>query len=118
MLPPNVAAVVGGNILCASPSSGTCKTVGWASASSPLYPHALPGKAYLTGSLLSPSITIVFPAPFALTLSGQVSLAANSTTFTGVPDIPLTALQVTFAGGPDAVFDVSVPRPRAPLPRR
>jgi hypothetical protein len=105
VLQPNTAAVVGGNILCANPSSGTCKTIGSASASSPLYPHALQGKDYLTGSLLSPSITIVFPAPFAITLSGQVSLAANSTTFTGVPDIPLTDLQVTLAGGPDAVFE-------------
>jgi hypothetical protein len=105
VLQPNTAAVVGGNILCANPSSGTCKTIGSASASSPLYPHALQGKDYLTGSLLSPSITITFPAPFAITLSGQVSLAANSTTFTGVPDIPLTDLQVTLAGGPDAVFE-------------
>lgn len=46
----------------------------------------------------------MFPAPFALTLSGRVDLAKNTTTFTNLPDIPLTDLKVTLAGGPNAVF--------------
>jgi len=46
----------------------------------------------------------VFPASFALTLSGRVDLAKNTTTFTNLPDIPLTDLKVTLAGGPNAVF--------------
>jgi hypothetical protein len=33
-----------------------------------------------------------------------VNLTSNTTTFTGVPDIPLTDLAVTLSGGPDAVF--------------
>jgi len=56
------------------------------------------------GAGAAPAITIVFPAPFALTLSGRVDLAKNTTTFTNLPDIPLTDLKVTLAGGPNAVF--------------
>ncbi len=104
VLTPNVTAVLTGGILCTSPSLAGCKTVGSASATSPLYPKTLTGKTYLTGSFTSPAITIVFPAPFALTLNGSVDLATNSTTFKQLPDIPLTALQVTLSGGPDAVF--------------
>ncbi|MGA2011468.1 MAG: hypothetical protein ABSH51_13205 [Solirubrobacteraceae bacterium] len=105
VLSPNVAAVLTGGILCANPASGTCKAVGSASATSPLYPRPLAGAAYLTGSLTAPSITIVFPPPFALTLNGTVDLATNATTFTNVPDIPLTDLNVTLSGGPDAVYE-------------
>jgi hypothetical protein len=104
VLTPNVTAVLTGGILCTSPSLAGCKTVGSASATSPLYPKALTGKTYLTGSFTSPAITIAFPAPFTLTLNGSVDLATNSTTFKQLPDIPLTALQVTLSGGPDAVF--------------
>jgi hypothetical protein len=104
VLTPNVAAVLTGGILCTSPSLAGCKTVGSASATSPLYPKTLTGKTYLTGSFTSPAITIAFPAPFTLTLNGSVDLATNSTTFKQLPDIPLTALQVTLFGGPDAVF--------------
>ncbi len=104
VLSPNVAAVLGGGILCANPASGTCKPIGTASSASPLYPTPLVGKDYLTGSLAAPAIAIVFPPPFALTLHGTVDLASSTTTFTGVPDIPLTDLQVALSGGPDAVF--------------
>jgi hypothetical protein len=98
VLGPNLAAIA---LLCANPSTGTCTSVGSTSATSPLYPRTLIGKAYLTGqpgTLTSPSITLVFPPPFPLTLTGSVNLATNSTTFTGVPDIPLTDLQVALAG--------------------
>jgi hypothetical protein len=104
VLSPNALAVLNGGILCANPSSGTCKAIGTASSNSPLYPTSLAGKDYLTGSLAAPAIAIVFPSPFALTLSGQVDLATNTTTFNNVPDIPLTDLKVTLAGGPNAVF--------------
>jgi hypothetical protein len=104
VLAPNAAAVISGGILCTDPSFATCKTVGSASSTSPLYPKPLIGKTYLTGSLAAPAITIRFPTPFALTLSGTVDLATNTTTFTGLPDIPLTDLTVTLAGGPDAAF--------------
>jgi uncharacterized membrane protein YgcG len=104
VLAPNAAAVINGGILCADPSFATCKTVGSASSTSPLYPKPLIGKTYLTGSLAAPAITIRFPSPFALTLNGAVDLATNTTTFSGLPDIPLTDLTVTLAGGPDAAF--------------
>ncbi len=104
VLLPNVSGVVAAKALCADPSTGTCTPVGMASATSPLYPDALSGLAYLTGGYLSPALTIVFPPPFAITLTGQVNLKQNSTTFSGIPDIPLTNLDVTLAGGPAAVF--------------
>lgn len=111
VLSPNVSAI--GN-LCKDPSSGTCHPVGSASATSPLYPKALSGQAYLTGTpgvLASPSITIVFPAPFALTLSGAIDLSKNSTTFTGLPDIPLSDLKVQLDGGAKGVFASSCSTP-------
>ncbi len=104
---PNVVAVLNGGILCANPSSGTCKTIGTARAASPLYPSTLTGRAYLTGTLASPAITLVFGAPFALTLNGTVALATNTTTFQNVPDIPLTDLQVTLTGGANSAFTAS-----------
>jgi hypothetical protein len=90
--------------LCGNVSSGTCTPVGSVSASSPLYPSALTGQAYLTGNPLGPSLTLVFPPPFPLTLSGAVDLTKNTTTFTGLPDIPLTNLTVSLNPGPEAVF--------------
>jgi hypothetical protein len=107
-LSPNVTAVEG---LCANLASGTCTPVGSASSVSPLYPTPLTGKAYLTGSLSALGLTIVFPPPFALTLTGQVDLGHNSTTFAGLPDIPLTDLKVTLNGGPGAVFQSSCSTP-------
>ena len=92
VLAPNAAAVVNGGLLCTDPTFASCKTVGSASSTSPLYPTPLIGKAYLTGSLAAPAITISFPPPFALTLNGAVDLATNTTTFSGLPDIPLTDL--------------------------
>ena len=104
VLGPNVGAVFDGGILCSTPTLAGCKTIGSASATSPLYPKRLTGRAYLTGSLAAPAITIVFPAPFALTLNGSVHIATNTTSFSGLPDIPLSDLQVTLDGGPNAVF--------------
>jgi hypothetical protein len=104
VLSPNAHAVLSGGILCANPASGTCKTIGTATATSPLYPVPLTGTDYLTGTLSALKIVIVFPPPFALTLAGAVDVAHNTTTFTGLPDIPLSDLKVTLAGGPNAAF--------------
>ncbi len=111
VLSPNSEAVLTGGILCADPASRTCKTIGTASSASPLYPTPLIGKAYLTGSLIEPAVTIVFPPPFALTLGGAVDLGTNTTTFTGLPDIPLTDLMVTLTGGSNAAFWASCSPP-------
>ncbi|MBV9606869.1 MAG: hypothetical protein JO027_17270 [Solirubrobacterales bacterium] len=100
-LSPNIQAIAA---LCPNVSSGTCTALGSVSASSPLYPSALTGKAYLTGNFAHPLLTLVFPPPFPLTLTGTVDLTRNSTTFTGLPDIPLTSLTVSLTGGPHGVF--------------
>ncbi|MGN6869012.1 MAG: hypothetical protein ACTHMY_11490 [Solirubrobacteraceae bacterium] len=97
--------------LCVNLASGTCTPVGSVTADSPLYPRALAGQAYLTGNILGPSLTLVFPPPFPLTLSGAVDLTKNTTTFTGLPDIPLTNLTVSLNPGPEAVFGTSCKPP-------
>jgi hypothetical protein len=104
VLSPNAHSVLSGGILCANPASGTCKTIGTATATSPLYPVPLTGSDYLTGTLSALKIVIVFPPPFALTLAGAVDVAHNTTTFTGLPDIPLSDLNVTLVGGNNAAF--------------
>jgi hypothetical protein len=90
--------------LCLNLASGTCTPVGSVTAASPLYPRPLTGQAYLTGSVTSLTLTLVFPAPFPLTLVGSVNLISNVTSFTGLPDIPLTSLQVALDGGPNGLF--------------
>jgi hypothetical protein len=100
-LQPSIAGV---QRLCLNLASGTCTAVGSVTAASPLYPKPLTGQAYLTGSLTSLTLTLVFPAPFPLTLVGSVNLVSNVTTFTGLPDIPLTSLRVALNGGPSALF--------------
>ena len=74
---------------------------------SPLYPAPLTGQAYLTGSFTAPTLTLVFGPPFSLALTGTVDLSNNSTTFTGIPDFPLTDLGVTLNGGSHAVFETT-----------
>ena len=104
-------ALTGLDNLCQSVSSGTCKPVGSVTASSPDYPTALTGSAYLTGTLKGLSLTIVFPAPFPLTLVGAVDLTTNTTVFSNLPDIPLTNLTVALNGGPDGLFDTNCGTP-------
>ena len=100
-LAPNLESI---RALCLNLASGTCQTVGSASATSPLYPSTLTGRAYLTGSSSGLALTLVFPSPFPLTLTGAVDLARNLATFTGLPDIPLTNLAVNLNGGAEGLF--------------
>ncbi len=100
-LAPNLESI---KALCLNLASGTCQTVGSATATSPLYPTPLSGRAYLTGSSAGLSLTLVFPSPFPLTLTGAVDLVHNSATFSGLPDIPLTNLGVTLNGGAAGLF--------------
>ncbi|HWE07951.1 MAG TPA: hypothetical protein VG325_01275 [Solirubrobacteraceae bacterium] len=101
---PDAESVLRYNLICINPASGTCRAIGTAVARSPLYPALLSGTVYLTGHLLAPAVTITFPPPFPITLDGTLNLGSNTTTFTGIPDIPLTNLRVTLAGGPAAAF--------------
>ena len=104
VLAPNAAAVLSDGLLCSDPTFVSCKTIGTATSVSPLYPKPLTGQDFLTGTLAAPAITIRFPAPFPLTLTGAVTLASGTTTFSNLPDLPLTDLKVTLAGGPAAAF--------------
>lgn len=90
--------------LCMNLASGTCNPVGSVTAASPLYPRALTGQAYLTSAPGGLTLTLLFPPPFPLTLVGTVKLINDTTTFTGLPDIPLTSLQVALDGGPLGLF--------------
>ncbi len=90
--------------LCANPASGSCTPVGSATAVSPVYPTPLSGNAYLTGNSSGLELALVFPAPFSLTLTGSVNLVTNTTTFTHIPDIPLSQLQVVLNGGANGAF--------------
>ncbi|HLI59795.1 MAG TPA: hypothetical protein VKV21_09040 [Solirubrobacteraceae bacterium] len=107
VLGPNLASLAN---FCATPSS-SCPQVGSVTAQSSLYPTALTGRAYFTGSATGPTLTLVFPAPFPLTLTGAIDLVHNSATFNGLPDIPLTSLAVTLNGGPRALFDTDCATP-------
>lgn len=107
VLGPNLASL--GNF-CARYSS-SCPQVGSVTAQSSLYPSALTGRAYFTGSSTGPMLTLVFPAPFPLTLTGTINLLTNSATFSGLPDIPLTSLAVTLNGGGKALFDTDCATP-------
>jgi hypothetical protein len=87
----------------ALPLQNTSTPVGTAVATSPLQPAPLTGNAYLTGSgPFSPTLTLRFPPPVALTLVGTVNLNAHTVTFPALPDVPQTALVVTLFGGPRA----------------
>lgn len=97
----NLASV---KALCLNPASGTCTPVGVATASSPLYPTPLTANAYLTGNVEGLTLTLIFPAPFPLTLVGKVDLENVTTTFSGMPDIPLTNLSLKLNGGAEALF--------------
>ena len=117
--PADVLAANFGSIklLCPNLAAGACTPVGSVIASSPLYPKPLTGQAYLTGSQTGLSLTLTFPSPFPLTLTGTVDLVTNSTTFTGLPDIPLTDLEVALDPGQTGCSARRVGRRREP-PRR
>jgi invasion protein IalB len=95
------------HLLCASVTSGTCTAVGTATAVSPLYPTALTAQVYLTGALDSPSLTLVFPSPFPITVTGKITLSTNLVDFTNIPDIQLTSLSVALTGGSSSLYSAT-----------
>ena len=94
-LSPNAVAVAA----CLTGTGPGC-TVGTAKATSPLVPSPAlaKGTVTLSGTLGAPTLTIAFPAPFAITLTGTINLASSSVTFASVPDVPLTSLTQTITG--------------------
>lgn len=93
----------------------TSTPVGTATASTPLLPTPLNGQVYLTGAPLSPSLTIRFPAPAKMTLSGAINLQNDSVTVPIVPDVPLSSLVVTLFGGPKSLLTVACGTPTGAL---
>jgi hypothetical protein len=87
----------------ACPSSGT---VGSATVESPLLGAALNGRVVLRKGSPIPGIALVFPAPFPFTFEGSVALTSLGlkATFDGLPDVPISKLQVKFSGGPNSLF--------------
>ena len=96
-LPKGLTPNVGADAPCLN-STG-CQ-IGTATATSPLVPSVAlaNGKVTLTAAGTTPTISISFPAPFAITLNGVVSLTNNTVTFSSVPDVPLTALNLNVTG--------------------
>lgn len=107
------ADTLGPNLLAAAVQFGD--VVGSATAVSPLLPFPLVGAVTLTGTVASPALTIGFPKPVPLTLTGSVDIVHNSVTFANLPDVPLSALAVTINGGPGALYDTTCQQPTATL---
>jgi hypothetical protein len=103
-------------------------TVGTVSAQSPLLPApalssgtltlgATPGSSaasepsQLSAPLTGVVLTMSFPAPYAFSLTAPVDFSEHTIKFSGMPDIPLTALSLTFTGPPSgAAFATSCQR--------
>jgi hypothetical protein len=103
LLQPNVSAAV--SQICPT-ADGCTHPMGTATATTPLLSSPLNGTVYVTGSLGSPALTIVFPAPFAFSLSGAISISGSTVSFTNVPDVPLSDLKVTLPGnGGNGLFE-------------
>jgi hypothetical protein len=92
-LTPNLAA----DVACLA---GTSCRVGTAVATSPLVPSAAlaNGTVTLGGSATAPTLTIAFPAPFAISITGTLNLTTNAVTFASVPDVPFTSLTLSITG--------------------
>jgi hypothetical protein len=85
------------NLLADAPCvEGTPCQIGTASAITPLAPPiALAhGAVTLGGTITAPTMTVSFPAPYALSFVGQVNLSTGAVTVTGIPDVPITSLSL------------------------
>lgn len=96
------AATLGPDLVAAAGDFGTI--VGTATADTPILPKPLTGTVTLGGTVSAPQLTITFPPPVPLTLTGSVDLIGNSVTFSGLPDVPLSSLNVTLFGGASALY--------------
>jgi hypothetical protein len=92
---------------CSANDLSSCPAVGSATVSTPLLTSPLTGKLVLAahaGSL--PTLDAVFPPPFAIVLPATASLSSGGlrTSFGGIPDIPITSLEVKLSGGPSSIL--------------
>ena len=106
-LPPALG-VASGKVPCpvAQADAGTCPAnsqVGTANATTPLLPGELKGPVYLIqqpGSPL-PGVLVQLRGLVNLSLRGAVSIGSGglSTTFNGIPDVPISHFELVFTGG-------------------
>jgi hypothetical protein len=94
---------------------GASVPVGTATTTTTLLPKPLTGQAFFTGTLAAPTLTLKFPPPAVLTLTGTVSLAQHSVMFSGIPDVPVTNLTVTLFGGRHSLLGGNCGHPTGPL---
>jgi hypothetical protein len=94
---------------CSLPDPAACPesaTVGSGSVATPLQAAPLEGRVVLVAGSPLPGLAIVLPPPFPLRLAGTTALGAGgvTATFAGIPDVPISRLTVSFAGGPASLF--------------
>ena len=92
---------------CQPSALASCAPIGTATAGTPLLSQPVTGSLYLVSSGTGlPSIDAVFPSPLGLSLQGSPSLTSSglAATFNGLPDVPLTSLEVDFTGGGNSLF--------------
>lgn len=96
---------------CGAADPSTCpssSTVGTATVTTPLASQPLAGRVVLVSSASGvPGFAIVLPSPYGLVLTGSNSFGwqGYTTTYTNLPDIPLSSMQVSLAGGSDSVLE-------------
>jgi hypothetical protein len=94
--------------------------VGTVTAGTPLLAAPLTGDVFLVsrgpGSL--PGLTIQLADPIPLRLDGTVALTPRGlrTTFSGLPDVPLSSFRLDLAGGPGGAFVLGTDLCAAPPP--
>jgi hypothetical protein len=80
-------------------------------AGTPLLARPLTGAVHLASRGLGhlPGLSIQLDDPIPLRLDGSVELTAQGlrTTFTGLPDVPLTHFELNLAGGEQGVFQLA-----------
>jgi hypothetical protein len=85
--------------------------VGTVLAGTPLLAKPLTGNVFLVSRGIGqfPGLTIQLDDPIPLRLDGAVELTPQGirTTFTGLPDVPLTRFELNLAGGDTGVFQLS-----------
>lgn len=76
-------------------------TIGTASATSPLLPSSAlsDGTVQLGGSIVAPSLSLTFPAPYPIALTGAIKISTEALTFGGIPDLPISSLSIVVGGG-------------------
>lgn len=95
--PPSLSPIAGPVAACLS---GTPCTIGTATGTSPLAPpsYLSGGTVTLGGSAHAPTLTVAFPAPLPLSITGAIDPATGRIAFPAAPDLPLSALTVDITG--------------------